>query len=369
MDHDQYPTSSQGGAIRASLACVPCRTRHVRCDATRPACRRCLTESKQCRYAESRRGGLTRAALAARRNLTATDSRTPSLEHGSESGFLHSDESQHQADERNPCLSLDASYLSQVRTTSLLLQNATPGESASLTNLWPTEPLNISKDPSIDLYYKHFHRFHPCVLPRQYLERLLQDSTKQMSLRPLISAMRFIGSLYSRSEQTDRLREEATRICIKTRQHSRDPFMVQYHLIISIALYWCGEAVRSREEMDRAICLALDLNMQCRQFAVTYGQGDLVLQESWRRTWWQIYVVDAYYAAMKHASTYPTYDIHVTTELPCEENEYESGVCIPPPCLPNQLLFVPVGSQWKFQPLGNTCSKNTRRLRFSGIFS
>lgn len=339
MDHDQYPTSSQGGAIRASLACVPCRTRHVRCDASRPACRRCLTESKQCRYAESRRGGLTRAALAARRNLTATELRTPSLERVSDSAFPQSGESQPQNLGKDPCLSLDTRYLSQVRTTSVLLENARPGESTNPTDLWPAEPLNISKDPCIDLYYKHFHRCHPCVLPRQCLERLLQDTTKQKSLRPLISVMRFVGSLYCRSEQANRLREEAASICTKMRQHSRDPFMVQCHLIISIALYWCGEAVRSREEMDRAIRLALDLNMQCRQFAVTYGQGDLVLQESWRRTWWQIYIVDAYYAAMKHASTYPAYDVDVTTELPCEENEYEYGVCIIH-SLPPQLVGV-----------------------------
>jgi len=91
----------------------------------------------------------------------------------------------------------------------------------------------------------------------------------------------------------------------------------------------CGEEARSQEEMDRAIRLALALAMHHRHFATKNGHGDKILQESWRRTWWQIYIMDAYYAAMKHISASMTCDVDITTELPCEESEYESGVCFP----------------------------------------
>lgn len=206
----------------------------------------------------------------------------------------------------------------------------------TIEDILPDELLNISRDRCIDLYYKHFHRFHPCVLPRPWLERLLRDTTHQIRLRPLIAVMRFIGSLYCQSGQADRLREEANgMLAAQTRQHVQDPFMVQAYFINSIALYWCGEPDRSREEMDRAMRIALDLNMQCQGFAIAHGEGDPVLQESWRRTWWQIYIVDAYYAAMKHESTYSAYEVDVTTDLPCEEDQYDSGVRI----LPHQSLL------------------------------
>ena len=49
------PTASRVGS-RVSLACIPCRTRHLRCDAAPPTCARCRRENKPCSYAKSRRG-------------------------------------------------------------------------------------------------------------------------------------------------------------------------------------------------------------------------------------------------------------------------------------------------------------------------
>lgn len=334
MEHDgQLPSPSQGGGNRASLACVPCRTRHVRCDAAKPACRRCRAESKQCCYAESRRGGLTRAALAARRTLVANDARTASLKRASQSDLPQPVQTQRQQGMESHSLSSNPDHLLQLGMPLPLTSNTHTSTSTTPTieDILPDELLNISRDRCIDLYYKHFHRFHPCVLPRPWLEKILQDAIHRIRLRPLIAVMRFIGSLYCQSGQADRRREEANVVlAAQTQPHLQDPFMVQAYFINSIALYWCGEPDRSREEMDRAIRIALELNMQCQGFAVAHGEGDPVLQESWRRTWWQIYIVDAYYAAMKHESTYSAYEVDVTTDLPCEENQYSSGVCILP---------------------------------------
>jgi hypothetical protein len=81
--------------------------------------------------------------------------------------------------------------------------------------------------------------------------------------------------------------------------------------------------------MDAATRLALDLGMHRRQFAEQNGKGDEVLEESWRRTWWQLYVVDAFFAAMARANTFPTCNVDATVDLPCEEDEYEAGVSYP----------------------------------------
>src|ERR1700722_1145185 len=50
-----YPIVSRVGS-RVSLACIPCRARHLRCDAAPPICARCRLENKPCSYAKSRRG-------------------------------------------------------------------------------------------------------------------------------------------------------------------------------------------------------------------------------------------------------------------------------------------------------------------------
>ncbi len=70
----------------------------------------------------------------------------------------------------------------------------------------------------------------------------------------------------------------------------------------------------------------MNLAMFRRQFAIENGEGCPALQESWRRTWWQIYIVDCFYAAIQRNISFPTRDITATVDLPCEESEYESGV-------------------------------------------
>ncbi len=81
--------------------------------------------------------------------------------------------------------------------------------------------------------------------------------------------------------------------------------------------------------MDAARRTALDLAMFHRQFAVENGEGDKVLEESWRRTWWQIYITDATFAAIRREAAFPTREVEVLVELPCEEEDYEAGVSLP----------------------------------------
>lgn len=108
--------------------------------------------------------------------------------------------------------------------------------------------------------------------------------------------------------------------------HSTNPFTVQSRLLFSIALFWCGSRQQSQSEMDAATRVALDLGMHRLEFAEQNGKGDAVLEESWRRTWWQVYIADAFFAAMARKSTFTTCNVDATVALPCEEEEYEAGV-------------------------------------------
>ncbi|RFU80348.1 c6 zinc finger domain-containing [Trichoderma arundinaceum] len=333
---------------RVSLACLPCRTRHVRCDAKKPRCNRCCEENKECNYAKSRRGGLDRAALAARRSQAAALAATKSNGQLSPAGSIDGGSG------GVPVCGIDSDVVMSrdgsqpaldVLGSSLLVQQQPPLDPSLFTppdDAWSSssvilpssdlQSLDITKDAFIDVYYNCFHRYHPCVLPRRFLERYLRDPLRQDELRPLICVMRFVGSIYLSSHQPSlrakchQLEELASSAIAQVPTTSCNFFMIQCHLIYSACLYWRGNPAKSKHHMSVATQLALDVGMHHHEFAVDHGNGDPVLEESWRRTWWQVFIIEAYYSAIKRSADFSTYHIEATTDLPCEEDEYERGL-------------------------------------------
>ena len=222
----------------------------------------------------------------------------------------------------------DVGISSQIQPESLSgTAGSYDGQGAWSQSLSLPQFTSVASDPFIDVYYESFHRFHPCVLPRKYLERLYSGPENQAAMRPLILAIRFLGSLYAQSEYSSQLKEQVRKELDQAPQTSPDPFMVQFYLLVAIALFWCGEEAKGRQTMDSAIQTALDLDMCHQRFAAENGKGDPVLEESWRRTWWQIYIVDGFLAATTGELTFKTCHVDASADLPCEEEDYEAGVC------------------------------------------
>ncbi|THC88688.1 hypothetical protein EYZ11_011868 [Aspergillus tanneri] len=92
-----------------------------------------------------------------------------------------------------------------------------------------------------------------------------------------------------------------------------------------MALFWYDYKVDAKLQMDMATNLAIDLQMFRLEFAAAQGADDPVLRESWRRTWWMLYIVDAYYAGTLGTTNLRVVNIDITVELPCDESDYESG--------------------------------------------
>lgn len=298
-----------GSGKRISLACLACRDKHIRCDGTKPICNRCTERNTQCKYGTSRRGGLDRAALAARRQRNAVSASTSSgspSRNSSDNPFTNeSTDTPETGDGLNFEHSLDDLF-----------------GAPSLSSF----PVDMTSDPFIDMYYNCFHKFHRCVLPRKRFALYMKDPLNSSRLRPVTCAIRFIGSLYSRSSQSSTLRQEAADAIAEARRIPLEPFIAQAQLLYSVALFWCGDRAQARQYLDDAVSLAVDLGMFKCEFAAAYGEGDAVLEESWRRTWWQIYLVDASYFHIQRDSSFPSRDIPATADLPCEESEYELGV-------------------------------------------
>lgn len=182
----------------------------------------------------------------------------------------------------------------------------------------------VENDPLIDSYYRNFHTFHPFVLPKRHLMRLHQEPSRQIDFKPLFAVMRFIGHIYASQEWSIPLKDDIDTLF--SQATPTNPFMVQCRLLYSVALFWYGYQDDSKREIDNAVQTALSLQMFQREFALNHGAQEPVLIECWRRTWWTLYIMEAYYAGTLGAMTFTISDIEATVDLPCEESEYESGV-------------------------------------------
>ncbi|TVY28318.1 hypothetical protein LHYA1_G003698 [Lachnellula hyalina] len=274
-------TASRGG-IRVSLACIPCRSRHVKCGAEMPNCSRCLQDDKPCFYAKSRRGMRDRNAP-----------RKKSPQGGKVSPVL------------GPQVFRDHNAMGYAIGTS---SSGSYTGLSSETSLSPASSSLKSASPArlIDLYYNFFYKAHPFVLPRYYFFSRLENDPE--SLKHLRAVIQYIGSLYAPDIPSAEHKELALSQ-LDLPNMPPNGFTVQTLLLIAIVFHCDDEMDRAREVLDRAIYLALELRMNSREFANI--ERDPVLAESWRRTYWGLFVTDSMIAGITRAPSFmpPAYVI------------------------------------------------------------
>lgn len=316
---DAIPVMQNRRATRSSLACLPCRSRHVKCDGKRPCCGRCTEVRNQCSYAQSRRGGLDRAALTERRKRMASAVCNEPVNQSS----LQQAMAVHPEGGTTPLLPDDVRH-----EPNAIDVDHGDGNTDSVSRERVVRLGTIANDALIDSYYKNFHICHPFVLPRNHLTKLYQDPSRQDNLAPLVATLRLIGNIYNAREWSIPLRDsvEASMSMLSP----SDPILVQCRILYSVALFWFDHKADAKSQMDEAARLAINLQMFRAEFAASQGLDHPVLRESWRRTWWMLYIFDAYYAGTLGTMNLRVMDIEVTVELPCDEADYQSGVSIKP---------------------------------------
>lgn len=373
----QFLQPSKMAVERSSLACLPCRSRHLKCDGGRPQCSRCSRTTKTCTYTKSRRGGLDRETLAKRRRQIAacagrtgtgasgenpsTAANDPRLARQIGAGGLLSPCPRPPAsaaapshDIRLPSSTEDSEYTGVPVELGISEEIAAIGTcslpSASVAPPLSTHPIlpngqDVEGDPIVDMYYRHFHRFHPLALPQKHLARYCRDPARGPGLRPLVTVLRLIGHIYDTKEWSTKLEESVNSFlsdaslsepsssppATSSPPWNGDPIKVQCRLLYSVALFWQGRTPESMRELDLAAKLAVSLGMNRKEFAQDHGEGDPVLMECWRRTWWMLFIVDAYYSGTQGTMMFAVLGVDSTVDLPCEEAEYESGVSISGP--------------------------------------
>lgn len=121
------------------------------------------------------------------------------------------------------------------------------------------------------------------------------------SLNNLMPAMQYIGSLYAPDLPSVEYRATAVNQ-LDLVNLPQTGFSVQTLLLLAIAAHAEDERHQARAILDRNICMALELGMNHRAFAEM--ERDPVLAESWRRTFWGLYVLDGVFSGIACASSF-----------------------------------------------------------------
>lgn len=97
-------------------------------------------------------------------------------------------------------------------------------------------------------------------------------------------------------------------------------------MVLIVALDGSTQNDLAREMLLDAEKLSHDIAINTKVFASYHGRGSPVLEESWRRTWWDLLVIDGMIAGVHRATNYALFDVPADVDLPCEELEFLSGV-------------------------------------------
>ncbi|KAJ6028243.1 C6 transcription factor, partial [Penicillium herquei] len=311
------PRSTKQSGL-ASLACTECRKQHLKCDAKKPTCSRCLQNELFCQYLPSRRGG--------RRKTRNEPVRRASF---------------------RPSEQIETSIVLPIEATgqpntpdSTSIPSASNGVGVPAGHVpWPMLPLRndlqqsrtdavreswFHDDRFLRLFYENFHIAHPILVPSAvYHDRQYPDFLQMV--------VHFVGSHYISSVPNQQYKDKV--IAELTCSPDRSPCMVQAWLIYSIAVYARGEWQEAQDAFAHSVDIALELGMNRRDFASSANPESSIEAESMRRTWWELYITEIFMAAPFKNTTFQCSTMAPEVALPCEDSVYTgTGSCeIPTP--------------------------------------
>ncbi|OCK74849.1 hypothetical protein K432DRAFT_309837 [Lepidopterella palustris CBS 459.81] len=309
----------------SSLACTECRKKHLKCNASTPICSRCFERGLVCAYTPSRRGrrgSATRHSTPASALRESRQNRLSEQCHGATGPLTP-------PSLLSPSFEITADPSIDWLGPETGLQPK-PYENLQQQSKEPTTHPTLSSDKVeylTNLFYLHFYSTHPFLLPR---------SRYKSSMYPpyLALVVQLIGSHFTPMISSDALRDAVD--AALTTVSERSVFLVQSLLLYALALHARLEAAKAVKVLARASALAIELGLNRAEFASTYGMQDVLVEESFRRTWWELYVVDGYFSALHRYPTFKCNTVELTVGLPCEDKMYVEGIQLPRPATLDQ---------------------------------
>lgn len=312
------------------LACLHCRQKHLKCDGKTPVCGRCQSSGSVCQYTPSRRGYKGPSKKRARPDSTSEQVAgdwtldTPlSLQPPGE-WFSGQDWTQN-----NEVIDNNAAPVSTISGQNVdvflpsILSNVASEAIAGHGPLTPdsSQSAAVGDGYLIEVYYNYFHPAHPVLRPLRFLD--------PAGLPPFLEqVIKFIGSHYTPAASSETYR--AT-VVSSTLAHDDTVEKVQALLLLAIVLHSRNERTEAGECLAIAVDVAFAVGLDGAEYATTMSNGDPVREESLRRTWWELFVVEGMLTALGIQRVFRT-----NTELqqhrpfqvalPSEERIYQEGL-------------------------------------------
>lgn len=330
------------------LACIYCRHKHLKCDANVPTCSRCSKDDRACEYIASRRG--YKSSKIGGGGSAQVDTPSTTGDAGVEGSINQSGGTVGQDISLSSSLQIPLSLFTDHWTPLQYSKNdktlTDPKDNGNAAfaglngldydldhffddnqicsnRLSPSRPTQYGSDrsalePLVQSYYIHFHSAHPILLPfRSDTIPLIQKYPNYLK-----ATMQYIGSQYE-AHIVERDFHEA--LCPMLLSQTKNGYLVQAMVISTIMLHAQNEQQQAKKLLGSAIDLAIALGMHRNSFAPNNSEGSSLLEESWRRTWWELYIMDGMLAALHQENQFRLHSIDSDLLLPCEERDYGSG--------------------------------------------
>lgn len=149
----------------------------------------------------------------------------------------------------------------------------------------------------------------------------LNEASREKDLTQLHAVIRYIGSVFSPSQSTPTFLEAANNALL-VQAPPKNGFTVQALLLFAIALHSHAVDDRAFGILEHATDIALEIGMNKQEYAWVNGEDRQCWEESWRRTWWELYVMNGIFAAIHQRETFRLLHVECDVALPCEENDY-----------------------------------------------
>lgn len=336
-------TDAHGAARPAPLACDGCRRKHLKCDGASPACGRCLVDGLACSYTPSRRGLKHRSSR--RRDLahataSAHQPRSPRPLHAAAGTdtitvapptpptSAPTQYSGSHAHHHHDALPDNSAIAAPAPPDSITISGSLDDQRLPFPSFDLPPPstwtLNSShRDRLLNLFYTHFFAAHPFLVPRPWY-------ATQRYPAYLDLVVCFAGQHYATTMSEASALQDAVSSAM-TEPDEQTPSRVQALVLYAIILHACQQPREAVACIARAASIALHLGMNEPTFAREKSAGSPLVEESMRRTWWELYTVDIYFAAIHRLPTHHTASAKPLPFLPCAQVEYEAGRCDPNP--------------------------------------
>lgn len=169
----------------------------------------------------------------------------------------------------------------------------------------------------IDVYYILFHPAHPFVAPKK-----LWRSVPSLLPDHLRAVMRFAAAHYIPNTNIRPLQLEA--LSILSEGLPDDAFKVQGLLLLAIVSFARNDQEQGGHAMQQAVELALRIGMNKHTFSLSQGQNNPILQDSFRRTWWTLYIVNGLVTAIGSGQPFMLHSLPCDVHLPGEDADYNN---------------------------------------------